>query len=153
MADGFHAEVAETIDAVGATSWVMSGAAQGRVTAFAAFPAVDQRAVAAERGVRRASPVLFAPSQVAHVSGSDQPLTVNLFGVQRNGLGDPNVVSGHPLAGANQVVVDAKVASLGSVLVVGSHRYDVVGTAENGHRRVGRASPSGPLTVNQGWRA
>jgi putative ABC transport system permease protein len=131
LADGFHAEVAETIDAVGATSWVMSGAAQGRVTAFAAFPAADQRAVSDERGVRSASAVLFAPSQVVHVSGTSQPLTVNLFGVQRNGLGDPQVVSGHSLAAANQVVVDSKVASLGSALSLGGHRYQVVGTVDN----------------------
>ena len=131
LADGFHAEVADTIDAVGATSWVMAGAAQGRVTAFAAFSAADQRAVADEPGVHRASAVLFAPAQVVLVSGSTQPQTVNLFGVQRNGLGDPQVVSGHPLAGADQVVVDSKVAPLGSVLLLGGHRYDVVGTVDN----------------------
>jgi putative ABC transport system permease protein len=130
LADGFHAEVAETIDAVGATSWVLSGAAQGRVTAFAAFSAEEQRAVAAEPGVRRASAVLFAPAQVVFVSGSNQPLTVNLFGVQRSGLGDPQVVSGHKLAGADQVVVDSKVGPLGSVLSLGGHRYNVVGTVD-----------------------
>ena len=58
--------------------------------------------------MRRASAVLFAPAQVALVSGSTQPLSVNLFGVQRNGLGDPQVTSGHPLAGPDQVVVDSK---------------------------------------------
>ena len=131
LADGFYSEVAETVDAVGATSWVMAGAAQGRITAFAAFSSADQRAVADEPGVHRASAVLFAPSQVVFVSGSTQPLTVNLFGVQRNGLGDPQVVSGHPLAGADQVVVDSKVAPLGSVLSLGGHRYDVVGTVDN----------------------
>jgi putative ABC transport system permease protein len=131
LADGFHAEVAETVDAVGATSWVMSGAAQGRVTAFAAFPAADQGAVADEQGVHRVSAMLFAPSQVVRVSGSSQPQTVNLFGVQRNGLGDPQVVSGHPLAGAAQVVVDSEVAPLGSVLTLGGRRYSVVGTVDN----------------------
>ena len=82
LVDGFHAEVAETVDAVGATSWVMAGAAHGRVTAFAAFSAA-QRVVANEPGVHRASAVLFAPAQVVLVSGSDQPITINLLGVQR----------------------------------------------------------------------
>jgi len=59
--------------------------------------------------VHRVSAVLFAPAQVVLVSGSIQPQTVNLFGIQRNGLGDPQVMSGHPLAGADQVVVDSKV--------------------------------------------
>ncbi len=130
LADGFHAEVEESIDAVGATSWVLSGSAQGRMTAFAAFPAADQGVVAHEQGVRRASAVLFAPGQVARVSGSDQPLSVNLFGVQRGGLGDPRVASGHTLAGVDQVVVDSKVAPLGSVVTLGGHHYDVVGTVE-----------------------
>lgn len=131
LADGFHAEAAEAIDAVGATSWVMSGAAQGRVTAFAAFPAAEQRVVADEPGVRRTSALLVAPSQVVFVSGSTQPLTVNLFGVQRNGMGDPAVTSGHPIAGVDQAVVDSKVGSVGSVLSFGGHRYDVVGTVDD----------------------
>ncbi len=131
LADGFHAEVADTVGAVGAASWVMSGAAQGRVTAFAAFSAAEQHAVADEPGVRRASAVLFAPAQVVLVSGSNQPLTVNLFGVQRNGLGDPQVASGHPLTDADQVVVDSPVARLGSTLSLGGRRYDVVGTVDN----------------------
>ena len=131
LADGFQAEVAETVGAVGATSWVMSGAAQGRVTAFAAFSAADQRAVADEPNVRRASAILVAPAQVVFVSGSTQPVTVNLFGVQRQGLGDPQVASGHPLAGPNQAVVDSKVASVGSVLTLGGHPYNVVGTVDN----------------------
>ncbi len=87
LADGFYSEVADTVDAVGATSWVMSGAAQGRLTAFAAFAASEQREVADEPGVRKASAVLFAPSTVALVSGSTHPFSVNLFGVQPNGLG------------------------------------------------------------------
>jgi putative ABC transport system permease protein len=131
LADGFHAEVAESIDAVGATSWVMSEAAQGRVTAFAAFSAADQRVVAHEPGVRKASAILFAPAQVARLAGSQQPISVHLFGVQRGGLGDPQVTSGQALAGGNQVVVDSKVAPLGSVLIIGGHRYDVVGTVDN----------------------
>ena len=131
LADGFYSEVTNTVDSVGATSWVMSGAAHGRLTAFAAFSGTEQHSVADESGAGRASAVLFAPSQVALVSGSTQPLSVNLFGVQRNGLGDPQVASGHPLAGPNQVVVDSKVGSVGSELTIGGHRFDVVGTVDN----------------------
>ena len=70
LADGFHAEAAGSINAVGATSWVMARGAQRRVTAFAAFRATDVSAVAGERGVHRAFPVLFAPAQVVLVSGT-----------------------------------------------------------------------------------
>ena len=75
--------------------------------------------------------MLFAPATVVTVSGSTQPLTVNLFGVQEGGLGDPQVASGHPLAANNQVVVDSKAGPLGSVLTLGGHRFDVVGTVDN----------------------
>ena len=103
LADGFHAEVAETIDAVGATSWVMSGAAHGRVTAFAAFPAADQRAIAEERGEcgARLGPALRTSASGQRVGDpcpSRQPSTS--IGVRPHGLGDPQAASGHPLAGA-----------------------------------------------------
>ncbi len=131
LADGFHAEVAESIDAVGASSWVMASAAHGRVTAFAAFPEAEVAAVAGEAGVRRASPILFAPAQVILVSGATAPATVNLVGVQRGGLGDPHVTTGHALSGPDQAVVDSKVGALpGSVLYLGGHPYAVVGTVD-----------------------
>ena len=151
LADGFYSEVADTVDAVGATSWVMSGAAHGRLTGFAAFPAADQRAVADEPGVRRASAVLFAPSTAALVSGSTRPLTVNLFGVQPNGLGDPQVASGHPLTGPDQVVVDSKVGPVGSVLTIGGHRFDVVGTVD--HRTMTGGVPLVYMTLPAAQRA
>jgi putative ABC transport system permease protein len=132
LADGFHAEVASTVNAVGATSWVMSPSAQGRLTAFAAFPEESAAAVAREPGVRRASPILFAPEQVVLVHGSTKPQTVNLMGVQPGGLGDPQVVSGHGLSGVNDAVIDSKVhASVGSVLQVGGHPYQVVGVVDD----------------------
>jgi putative ABC transport system permease protein len=131
LADGFHAEVASTVNAVGATSWVMAPSAQGRLTAFAAFPAAAAGAVAREQGVHRASPVLFAPEQVVLVRGSTRPQTVNLMGVQPGGLADPEVVSGHRLSGTGQAVVDSKVdARVGSVLELGGHPYDVVGVVD-----------------------
>jgi putative ABC transport system permease protein len=132
LADGFHAEVAESIDAFGASSWVLSSGAQGRVTAFAAFPAADAPAVAHAPGVHRASPVLFAPAQVVMVAGVALSQTVNVVGVQPGGLGDPPVVSGHGLTGADQAVVDSKLgAPVGSALYLGGHGIHVVGTVDN----------------------
>ena len=131
LADGFHAEVESTVDAVGATSWVMAPAAQGRLTAIAAFPAAAVGAVGREPGVHRASPVLFAPEQVVFVAGSTAPQTVNLMGVQPGGLGDPRGVTGHGLSGPAQAVVDSKLhAPVGSVLRLGGHPYDVVGVVD-----------------------
>ncbi len=150
LADGFHAEVASTVDGVGATSWVMAPSAQGRLTAFAAFPAADVSAVAREPGVRRASPVLFAPEQVVLVAGSTAPLTVNLMGVQPGGLGDPQVVSGHGLSGPDQAVVDSEVhAPVGSVLHLGGRPYDVVGVGDDRTRDGGIPIVYMPLATVQ----
>jgi putative ABC transport system permease protein len=132
LADGFHAEVASTVDAVGASSWVMAPSAQGRLTAFAAFPEAAADEVGHEPGVHRASPVLFAPEQVVLVHGSTAPQTVNLMGVQPGGLGDPEVVSGHGLSGTDQAVIDSKLhAPVGSVLELGGHPYNVVGVVDD----------------------
>ena len=110
LADGFHAEVADTVDAVGATSWVMSPAAQGRVTAFAAFSGRDERAVADEPGVHRASAVLFAPEQVVLVSGSTAAADGQPHGgAARRAWETPRWCRVTALSGADQAVVDSKV--------------------------------------------
>jgi putative ABC transport system permease protein len=128
LADGFHAEIENFVNSAGASSWVMSKAAQGRVTPFAAFPASDVAAIAQQPGVHQASPLVFAGSQVVRVNGSASPLTVNLVGVQPKGLGAPHVVSGHVFSRPGQVVVDSKVSTqLGSTIVAGGHTYTVVG--------------------------
>ncbi len=131
LADGFHSEIENFVDSVGASSWVMSKAAQGRVTPFAAFPASEVAAIAQEPGVRQASPLVFAASQVVQVNSTAAPLTINLVGVAPTGLGAPHVVSGHGISGPGQVVVDSKVTTkLGSTLISGGHAYTVVGVVD-----------------------
>lgn len=126
LAAGFRSEVQGTVGAVGATEWVMSAAAHGRVTAFAAFPELDALSVQGEKGVRTAAPLLIVPFQVVHVGGG--LATSNLIGVVPGRLGDPPVAAGHRLAGPNQVVVDSKLhAPLGSRVVLGGHAFRVVG--------------------------
>jgi len=137
LADGFHAEVQNFVNSVGASNWVMSKAAEGRVTPFAAFPSSDVAAVAREPGVRQASPLVFAASQVLHTQGSTTPLTVNLVGIAPGGLGAPHVVSGHGITGPGQAVVDSKVTTrLGSMVRAGGREFTVVGVV-NGATMLG----------------
>jgi putative ABC transport system permease protein len=132
MADGFYSEVADTVGGVGATSWIMSPAAQGRVTAFVPFPEAATAAVAHEPGVRAAAPILFAPAQNVRVGTRGAVQTVNLVGVQPGHLGDPVVTVGHRLTGPDQAVVDTALgAPPGAVLVVDGRTYRVVGTVDN----------------------
>jgi putative ABC transport system permease protein len=126
LADGFEAEVAGTVNGVGATTWVLAKSAQGRITAFSAFPELAAVAVQHESGVQQASPFLLVPAQVAHIDGKS--VTVHLAGVELGGLGDPGVASGHQLAGAHQVVVDDVVkVPLGGTIVLGGQTFSVVG--------------------------
>lgn len=132
LSDGFNAEATATIDGIGATSWVMSRAAHGSIVAFGAIPESDVAAVAHEPGVRRASPVLFAAGQAAHVDGDTQHVWVDLVGVQRGGIGDPKVVSGRRLDGPDQVVVDSKLRGApGGTLSLGGKRFEVVGIVDD----------------------
>jgi putative ABC transport system permease protein len=129
LADGFHYEVQETVDAVGATNWVMTTASLGRITAFSAMPELAAVAMAHEPGVHRASPLLVVPGQVAHISGQTGIQTVTLFGVQLGGLGDPTVISGHGLSGPDQVVVNSSLqVGLGGHVTLGDRSFTVVGT-------------------------
>jgi len=131
LADGFHAEVQNYVDSVGASTWVMSKAAEGRVTPFAAFPLSDVAAIGREPGVRQASPIAFAGSQVMHTEGSSTPVTVNLVGVAPGGLGAPHVATGHGITGPGQAVVDSKVTTqLGSTVHSGGRDFTVVGTVD-----------------------
>jgi putative ABC transport system permease protein len=137
LAEGFHSEIESFVDNVGASSWVMSKAAQGRVTPFAAFPVSDVAAIGRQPGVRQASPFVFGTSQAVRVNGSTTPLTVHLVGVAPAGLGAPHVVSGHGISGPNQVVVDSKVTTqLGSTVAAGSRAFTVVGVV-NGATMLG----------------
>jgi putative ABC transport system permease protein len=126
LAAGFRAEVTGTVDGIGATTWVLSNSAHGRMTSFAAFSELDALSVQDQPGVTEAAPLLVVPFQVLHVG----PVlaTADLIGVVPGRLGDPPVVSGHRLDGANQVVVDDNLqAGLGSSITLGGHTFDVVG--------------------------
>jgi putative ABC transport system permease protein len=126
LAAGFRAEVADTVDGVGAHTWVLSKTAQGRITAFAAFSDLQALAIQNESSADHAAPLLVAPFQVAH--GDNKTLTVNLVGVAIGRLGDPQVTSGHRLSGPDDVVVNAtlKLAN-GSIVAIGGKTFHVVG--------------------------
>ncbi|HEX3794243.1 MAG TPA: ABC transporter permease [Acidimicrobiales bacterium] len=127
LASGFRAEVSGTVTGVGATRWVLSGAAQGRITAFAAFPELAALVVQREPGVKDAAPLLVVPFQVAHIGQATT--TVNLTGVVMHRLGDPAVVTGHRLQGPDQVVADDRLGvPLGTAVVLGGRTLHVVGT-------------------------
>jgi putative ABC transport system permease protein len=130
LVSGFSTEISQTVGGFGATTWVLSKAASGRITAFAAFPEHESQAIADVSGVHDSSPVLLIPLQVAH--DGTTPLTINLVGVVPGKLGDPAATEGHDLNGPNQVVADDRLGvAIGSTLVLGGHELRVVGTVRD----------------------
>jgi putative ABC transport system permease protein len=127
LSAGFKAEIDDTVGAVGATTWYLSPAAQGRVSAFAAMPEIDALAVDNLPGVSRAAPLLVVPGQVVHLGAT--VATVVVIGVVPHRLGDPAVIAGHQIDGPDQVVIDrsAAGAAVGSHLRLGAKSFTVVG--------------------------
>lgn len=128
LSAGFRAEVQNTVDALGADAFVIPRSADARLTVFDVFPQNAVDALATAPGVRRASPLLIVPTQVGRTRSGT--VMVNLVGVVRGGLGDPqDVARGHPLAGEGQVVVDDRLeAGIGTRLVFAGKPFVVVGT-------------------------
>jgi putative ABC transport system permease protein len=127
LAAGFGAEIRDTVGGVHADRWVLSDKAGGRLTALATFPQATVATIAHERGVRRASGLVLVPNEVARVGTA--PVSANIMGIQRHGLGAPAVVTGKRLAAADQVVVDHRMGvTVGQVITIGSTRLRVVGT-------------------------
>ncbi len=82
--------------------------------------------------MRQAQPLLILPSQSTQIDG--QTVNVNLAGVVPGALGSPSVSNGngHGLAGPSQVVVDTGLqAPVGSTIILGGRRLEVVGTVSN----------------------
>ncbi len=130
LAAGFRAEVNGTVDGVGANSWVLAKSAQGRITAFAAFPELQALVVQHEPGVKTAAPFLLLPFQVAHVD--DKVTTINLAGVVPGRLGDPAVIHGHRIEGPLQMVADVRLKEpLGTTVTLGDRTFHVVGQVAN----------------------
>jgi putative ABC transport system permease protein len=130
LASGFGSEVSQTINGFGATTWILSKGAGGRITAFAAFPEATARTIASEPTAHNVSPVLLILSQVAHAGTKD--VTVNLVGVEPGKLGNPSVAAGRALDGPHQVIVDDRLGVvIGSTLVMDGRALHVVGTVSD----------------------
>ena len=130
LANGFSAEIQATVGGVGAQRWVLADSAHGRMASLGVFSQGATALIAHTPGVTEASPLAVIPQQVSEVNGKS--VTVNIFGVQPGGLGDPVATTGRGLTGSGQVVTDSKVgASVGSTITIGAKRFIVVGNIED----------------------
>jgi putative ABC transport system permease protein len=131
MAAGFSVEINQTVQAMGAQSWVLAAGSVGRIAALSPIPASAVSAVAHAPGVRLADPVIVVP-QAAQIGGRPAE-SVNLIGYRPGGLGGPDgPIMGRGLAGSGQAVVDARMKlGVGQMFEVSGHSFRVVGVVAN----------------------
>jgi putative ABC transport system permease protein len=131
MAAGFSVEIDQTVQAMGAQSWVLAAGSVGRIAALSPIPASAVSTVAHAPGVRHADPVIVVP-QAVQIKGHPVE-SVNLIGYRPGGLGGPDgPITGRSLAGSGQAVVDARMnLGVGQMFEVSGHSFRVVGVVAN----------------------
>jgi putative ABC transport system permease protein len=126
LAAGFRVEINQTVQGLGAQSWVLASGASGRIAALPTIPASAVSDVAAEPGVTRADPLLVVP-QAAQVG--TELRSVNLVGYRPNGLGSPSAGSGRGVTTSGEAVVDQRLhLGAGQHFSVSGRSFTVVGT-------------------------
>src|ERR1700722_16681577 len=61
LAAGFSTEITQTVQGMGADSWVLAAGAAGRIAGLSPLPITAVSAVARQAGVTRADPIIVAP--------------------------------------------------------------------------------------------
>jgi putative ABC transport system permease protein len=125
MAAGFHTEVVETVQAMGAQSWVIGAGSPGRIAGLPPIPASDVTTVGSEPGVQRTGPLVVVPQAV---QVGTKVVSINLIGTSPHGLGSPSVVSGRPVTRSGEAVVDTSLKiGIGRQFTLGKRTFTVVG--------------------------
>jgi putative ABC transport system permease protein len=126
LAAGFHVEINQTVQGMGAQSWVLAAGSSGRIAALSTIPASAVSDVAGERGVTQADPLIVVP-QAAQV-GTDLR-SVNIVGSRPGGLGSSAATTGRRATGSGEAVVDQRMhLGLGQHFSVSGRSFTVVGT-------------------------
>ena len=127
LANSFRAEVRQTVDAVGAETWVVPKGSSGPFTSFGALPASMADTIGGD-------PLVIVP-QTTTIGGEVQ--SMRLFGHRVGGLGTPDAEEGRAIAGDGEVVADRRLGlDIGEELVLVGAPLRVVGLVE-GHTLLG----------------
>jgi putative ABC transport system permease protein len=135
VANSFTVEVRNTVNALGASVWLVRSGSPGPFTDPAPFPADAVAAVRRVPGVASADPILVgrALTDGALESGSGGPppsaeRDVNVLGVVPGGVGSPKVTTGRSLKMAGTAVADESLGvSVGQTIQLNGYRVKVVG--------------------------
>jgi putative ABC transport system permease protein len=136
LSAGFDNESARTVNLARATGWIVDKGGTGPFLQPTPLPQAKVDEIVDRLGKDHAAPLVFGRQSVRR---GNQTLIgehehVNLVGAIPGRLGSPNVRSGSPIRGANDVVVDESLGMKpGSELMLGTRRFNVVGVV-NGAR-------------------
>src|SRR6187401_2766021 len=103
LSNSFRVEVDNTVDSVGADSWVLPDGATGPFTSFGALPLDTVDDVSEMAGVAEADPLAIVPTTTTF---EGEVLSLRLIGHEIGGLGTPQVSEGRSVKQPGEVVVD-----------------------------------------------
>lgn len=128
MSASFRAEVARTMDAVGADAWVIPRGSAGPFSSFGLLEAGRARAIARMPSVERADPIAIVHHSIAL---ADRTLDVTVIGARTDGLGTPPVVEGRVMQGPAELVADRSAGfALGEQIDIGGGVVTIVGLTD-----------------------
>jgi putative ABC transport system permease protein len=124
-----HRQDERIVELFGADHWFVALGASGPFTTTTPIPASAADEVAALPGVARATPVILFRTIVEEAGG---PSDVNVVATPLGDVGRPQLASGRQVSAPGEVVVDEALdLRPGSVVRLGGHTMDVVGTARD----------------------
>jgi putative ABC transport system permease protein len=127
LANSFRVEVDNTVDSVGADSWVLPDGSTGPFTSFGSLPLDTVEEIAAFDGVEQADPMAIVPTTTT-IDGEVHPL--RLLGHRLGGLGTPHVVEGRSAEARGEVVADKRLeVDVGERVELAGTELTVVGLA------------------------
>jgi len=130
LAHGFTVEIDQTVNGMGASSWVVADGAAGRVAELPVIPQSLAHSVASDHGVIRADPVLIVP-QTASVSRGDERSLI-LVGTTPGSVVRSRASVGRTLASRGEAIVDTSLGlGIGRSFAVSGVGFRVVGTVSD----------------------
>lgn len=125
---GFDTEAHETVAAVGADGWVVREGVSGPFTSISGLPAETAADVADQPDVEEAAPLVAFPGTLR----ADHDVSINVIGVDPQGLGAPIADQGEELGGRGEIVVgeDAGVEP-GEDVTLSGEDFRVAGTVRD----------------------